>query len=142
VKSDKSEFDVMIEEMCKVRQTGEKADEKERLAAEKKSATLRSMLADWCEDHHRHPEAECLRWAVKNGKRCYSDGGQGAWFNAKTIAPGMGDPESDLPEELYKQLEGGATTANHMNFESAELAERKLLSAWAKAREAGWAPGE
>jgi hypothetical protein len=102
---------------------------------------LRGVLADWCEDNSLSEEAACLRWMVEQRKRPYHAAERGAtWFNADTVSPGLGDPESDIPGALFKALEGGKEVANHKSFPSVRDAEESFLAAWGKARKAGWKP--
>ena len=103
---------------------------------------VRSIFADWCEDNGRG-EAECVRWLVDNRKRPYLMPGTGTtatWFNARAVEPGLGDPESDIPEELYKALSGGEEQANHRTFRSLKEAEKALWDAWVRIRAGGWKP--
>jgi len=104
---------------------------------------LRGVLADWCEDNDLSEQAACLRWMIRHHKRPYHGTQQRAtWFNADTIAPGLGDPESDLPGELFRLLEGGKEIANHKSYDTLREAEESLLAAWSKARQSGWKPAE
>jgi hypothetical protein len=58
---------------------------------------VRSVMADWCEDNGLPAWAACLRWMTRQHKRPYSgSSGMFTWFNADTIDPNLGDPESDL----------------------------------------------
>lgn len=100
---------------------------------------FRSILADWYDDHNVYGEAECYRWMVTNRKRPYNGSPPNAsWFNDQTVAPGLGDSESDIPEEVYKVLDGGKVTANHRTYPSIEEAEKAFLIAFLKARKEGW----
>jgi hypothetical protein len=102
---------------------------------------LRGVLADWCEDADQPGPAVCLRWMIRNRKRPHPGFHKGAtWFNADTVAPDLGDPESDLPGELFARLEGGKEIAHYKVFPSLRAAEEALLAAWSKALEAGWQP--
>jgi uncharacterized protein (TIGR02996 family) len=102
---------------------------------------LRGVLADWFEDNNHVAEAECLRWMIKNQKRPYHGSSpQASWFNADTVGPGLGDPESDVPGPVYELLAGGKVTANHRTFDDLKAAEEAFLAAWVKARKKGWAP--
>ena len=102
---------------------------------------LRGVYADWCEDNELTELAECLRWMAAGGKRpMRGSTGAGTWFNGDAIAPDLGDEESDLPEGLYRRLEGGGEYVNHRTFGSLPEAERAVQAAWAKARKAGWTP--
>jgi len=113
----------------------------EDLAANPSDTHTRGVMADWAEDNDRPLLAECLRWMVKNDKRPYSgSSGGGTWFNKETIADGLGDPESDLPAEIYSKLEGGNEVANHKSFPNLRAAEEAMHAAWVKAMEAGWKP--
>lgn len=105
---------------------------------------LRGMIADWCEDNDRPDEAAALRWMVKHQKRPYhgTTSRSATWFNAETIGPGLGDPESDLPEPVFAQLEGGKPVANHMTYPGLREAEEAFLAAYVKARKQGWKGGE
>jgi uncharacterized protein (TIGR02996 family) len=102
---------------------------------------LRGVLADWCEDNDHAEAAACLRWMIRHQKRPYHGAPRGAtWFNADTISPGLGDPQSDLPGELFERLEGGKEVAHHKSFTTVRDAEESILAAWASARQAGWRP--
>jgi uncharacterized protein (TIGR02996 family) len=104
---------------------------------------LRGVLADWFEDNNQTEAAACLRWMIRNQKRPYHGANRGAtWFNADTVAPGLGDPESDIPGDLFKLLEGGKEVANHKSFTALRDAEESILAAWARAREGGWKPAD
>src|SRR5262249_18385246 len=63
-----------------------------------------------------------------------------SWFNADTVSPGLGDPESDVPGALFELLDGGKQTANHKTFADLKSAEEAFLAAWVKARKGGWKP--
>jgi len=103
--------------------------------------TLRRVYADWCEDNDLMDFAECLRWMASANKRPQRGStGTGTWFNADTIASGLGDEESDLPGGLFRWIEGGNEYANHRAFASLPDAERAVLAAWVKATKAGWSP--
>ena len=113
----------------------------EDLCREPEDWKLRGVLADWYDDNDQADPAACLRWMIRHKKRPYHGARQGAtWFNANTVAPGLGDPESDIPEELFRLLEGGKEVANHKSFPSLREAEEALLSAWAQAQQTGWKP--
>jgi hypothetical protein len=56
----------------------------------------------------------------------------GVWFNAATVAENLGDCESDLPENLFKALEGGKEVANHKVYPSVKEAEESFYAAWKK----------
>ncbi len=101
------------------------------------------MYGDYCEDNKQDYLAECLRWQADNKHRPLVDSSSpnAAWFNKNVVTTlGIGDPESDLPEELYNNLEDGKVVANHKSYESLLLAEKALQKAWAKTREGGWTP--
>ena len=103
--------------------------------------TLRRVYADWCEDNDLPECAECLRWMASANKRpLRGSTGGGTWFDGDTIASGLGDEESDLPDALYRCVQGGGEFCNHRTFDSLSEAERALQAAWAKARKAGWTP--
>ncbi|TMJ00975.1 MAG: hypothetical protein E6G97_18760 [Alphaproteobacteria bacterium] len=102
---------------------------------------LRGIVADWYEDNQEVHRAECLRWMIQQRKRPYTRADkQATWFNADRISPGLGDPESDIPEAIFKQLEGGKPAANHITFGNFPEAEEAIQKAWAKARAGGWSP--
>jgi len=102
---------------------------------------LRSIVADWCEDNQETQRAECLRWMIKHKKRPYpSSAGKATWFNADKISPGLGDPESDIPEGLFKHLDGGNQAANHRTYGNFPESEEAIQQAWVKARAGGWSP--
>ena len=101
---------------------------------------LRRVYADWCEDNELLEIAECLRWMASANKRpMRGSTGTGTWFDADTIGSGLGDEASDLPDGLYRCLEG-TEFGNHRTFGSLPEAERAIQSAWVKARKAGWNP--
>jgi hypothetical protein len=109
------------------------------LAGTPEDWALRGVLADWAEDNSRPQLAECLRWMIRRQKRHYhGSSGGGTWFNAETIAEGLGDPESDIPAAVFTQLEGGNEVANHKSFSTLRAAEEAFQAAWVKAREKGW----
>ena len=102
---------------------------------------LRGVYADWCEDNDLPDHAECLRWmAAKNKRPLRGSTSTGTWFDGNAIAAGLGDEESDLPDALYRCIEGGCEFCNHRTFDTLPDAERALLAAWGKARKAGWTP--
>jgi uncharacterized protein (TIGR02996 family) len=104
---------------------------------------MRGVLADWYEDNDQPEQAACLRWMIQHHKRPYHGAHRGAtWFNADTIGQGLGDPESDIPGEVFRLLEGGKEVANHKSFTAVREAEEAILAAWSKARQAGWKPPE
>src|SRR5262245_21086062 len=79
--------------------------------------SLRGVLADWCEDNQQPQRAECLRWMIRQKKRPHkASGGQASWFNADKVQPDLGEPESDLPDALFRRLEGGWQAANHRTY--------------------------
>jgi uncharacterized protein (TIGR02996 family) len=101
---------------------------------------VRSVMADWCEEHDRTLHAECLRWMVRHRKRpLHSLLGTFTWFNADTILGDLGDPESDVPGVIYRYLKG-RVTVNHRVYETLREAEEDFLAAWALARQQGWKP--
>ena len=105
--------------------------------------TLRRVYADWCEDNDQPDCAECLRWMASANKRPFRGSTNTVtWFNAETIAPEQGDEESDLPDAVFRMLEGGLEVAHHRAFASLTEAERAIQGAWVKARKVGWAPGD
>jgi hypothetical protein len=111
------------------------------LSATPEDWSLRGVVADWAEDNNQPRLAESLRWMIREQKRPYhGSSGGGTWFNADTIAEGLGDPESDLPAVLFSRLEGGKQIANHKSFPTLRAAEESFLTAWVQAREQGWAP--
>ena len=104
---------------------------------------LRGIYADWCEDNDLPEFAECLRWmAAQNKRPLRGSAGTGTWFDADTIVAGLGDEESDLPDALFRWIEGGVEFRNHRRFDSLPDAECAVLAAWGKARKAGWIPDE
>src|SRR5947208_9118 len=111
------------------------------LAQNPDDRSLRGVVADWAEDNNRPDLAACLRWMIKHGKRPYHGSSGGAtWFNAETVSPGLGDPESDIPAALYKQLQGGKEVANHKSFPTLRAAEESFQAAWSAARADVWSP--
>lgn len=113
----------------------------DELARSPEDWKLRGVMADWCEDNQEAHRAECLRWMIRQRKRPYLKlNTRATWFNADRISPGLGDPESDIPEVLFKQLEGGQSAANHLTFGNFHEAEEAIQQAWTKARAGGWAP--
>src|ERR1700733_14826577 len=78
---------------------------------------LRGGIADWAEDNNQAELAAGLRWVVRQQKRPYHGAAGGAtWFNAETVAEGLGDPESDIPQAVYKLLDEGREGANQKAF--------------------------
>ena len=113
----------------------------EDLGSEPEDWKLRGLVADWAEDNNRPVLAECLRWMVQEKKRPYHGAaGDGTWFNAETVSPHLGDPESDIPAPVYVQLRGGQEVAHHTAFPTLRAAEEAFQAAWEKARAQGWAP--
>jgi hypothetical protein len=111
------------------------------LAGAPEDWSLRGVIADWAEDNNRPQLAECLRWMIRQHKRPYhGSSGGGTWFNEDTIAEGLGDPESDIPAEVFTRLEGGNEVANHKTFLTLRAAEESFQEAWLKARGEGWKP--
>ena len=102
---------------------------------------LRGVYADWCEVNDLSETAECLRWMASANKRpMRGSTATGTWFNAQTIATGLGDEASDLPDGLYRCIEGGGEFCNHRTFDTLSNAERAIQLAWTKAKKAGWTP--
>jgi hypothetical protein len=104
---------------------------------------LRSIIADWFEDQGRMLEAECYRWTVLNRKRPYNSADSGTnytWFNKDAIVDNLGDPESDIPESLYKHMVGGKELANHKSYSSIAEAEQAFIDAYKVAISKGWNP--
>jgi uncharacterized protein (TIGR02996 family) len=100
---------------------------------------LRRVVADWCEENGQSGRADCLRWMSRQKKRPYQgSSGSASWFNAETIDPGLGDPESDIPGAVYGVLEGGTESANHKTFPSLRAAEEAFHAAFQAARAKGW----
>lgn len=100
---------------------------------------LRGVLADWFEDNSRPEESACVRWMIRHQKRPYHGSSSGAtWFNADTVADGLGDPESDIPGSVFELLEGGKSVANHMTFPNVRAAEEAFIAGWTRARKKGW----
>lgn len=103
---------------------------------------LHSVLADALEDAGKSFEADCLRWLGRNRKRPYaiSKGNpENFWFDQSKINLNGFDPESDLPGELYEQLDG-KTVANQKVYESYREAIEAVMVAWRKAVEGNWIP--
>jgi uncharacterized protein (TIGR02996 family) len=99
---------------------------------------VRSVMADWFEDNANPTAAECLRWMIKHKKRPYhGSSGTFTWFNADSIDPGLGDPESDIPGVLYQHLKG-QETAHHKTYDKLRTAEEDFVAAWTLARQGGW----
>jgi hypothetical protein len=100
---------------------------------------VRGVLADWYEDSGRADLAGCLRWMVNHKKRPYHGSSKVfTWFNADTVEPGLGDPESDIPGAVYQLLSGGEESANHKAFPNLRAAEEAFQAAWSAARQQGW----
>ncbi len=113
----------------------------EGLAESPDDWALRNVFADWCAENDRQGVAACLLWMVRRKKRPYrGSGGRGTWFNADTISPGLGDPESDIPAAVFGLLEGGQAVANHKAYSTLAKAEEAFYAAWQRAREGGWDP--
>jgi uncharacterized protein (TIGR02996 family) len=101
--------------------------------------SLRAIAADWAEDHGETNLAECLRWMIRHRKRPYrSARNLACWFDADRIDPGLGDPESDIPGQLFELLPFGEQQANHRIFINVRQAEEALYRAWHLARQSGW----
>jgi uncharacterized protein (TIGR02996 family) len=100
---------------------------------------LRAALADWFEEAGRQPVADCVRWMVRHRKRPYrSRDGHFHWFDAPRT-PTLIDPESDIPEEVYRYLTGVAETyVPYRTYESLRAAEEDFHAAWLRARSRGW----
>jgi hypothetical protein len=99
-----------------------------------------NIVADHLSDEGRQDAADALAWMVRFRKRPYShpDGNSYAWFDESMVAPGLGDPESDVPAGLYKALEGGKAVANHTSFGGLKEAFDAAAAAWVKTAAAGW----
>lgn len=105
----------------------------EDLTNEPNNWILRNIFADWAEENKLYSLHACLQWMITNNKRPYiGNNKSGSWFNTETIASDLGDPESDIPSELYIALEGGDTKANHKNYKNYSEAEKSLYNAWSK----------
>jgi uncharacterized protein (TIGR02996 family) len=103
------------------------------LAADPGNPGLRKVLGDWLEDHDQPAAAECVRWTAANGKRPYPGSARSfVWFDAGKVDESLGDPESNLPAELFGLLEGGAAQASHRRYPSLREAEEALQAAWAR----------
>jgi hypothetical protein len=115
--------------------------EKEAARYERRQQDLRNIFADWLEDNNEHDASECVRFTAAERKWPYSHAAAtaeqsvaAAWFNAGKITAGMGHESSDLPEDLYKALEGGKEIANHRLYPSLREAEEALVASWKKVR--------
>jgi hypothetical protein len=119
----------------------EKAErEKAQALHDRRQRDLRNIFADWLDDDGDAEASACLRYTAAEGKWPYrkeSDAPESAvaaaWFNAGKITQGLGHESSDLPEDLYKLLQGGKEIANHRLYASPREAEEALVAAW-KAR--------
>lgn len=101
---------------------------------------IRSIFADYCEDAGNYEMSECMRWMVSNNIRPYVSENTYNYFNKDKVRPEIGDPESDLPEPLYKELKGGDEIANHKKFKNAIDLEKAFFDAWVEAKKNGWQP--
>ena len=64
----------------------------------------RLAAADWYEENGRPDMAACLRWQVAHKKRPLGNS-EWSWYNAAYVCTGT-DPESDLPDEVFRALPG------------------------------------
>lgn len=102
---------------------------------------VRSIFADWCEDNDQPELAACLRWTVQAMKRPnLGSRGVGTWFNAATVDPALGEPASNIPEPLFRHLDGGNEVASQRTYASLTEAELALYRAWQLAGTQGWTP--
>jgi hypothetical protein len=107
----------------------------EDLARDPENWQLRSVMADWCEDNDQPALAECLRWMVQHRKRPYSGASSTwTWFNADTVDAEQLDPESDIPDRVFRHLTG-QEAAHHKSYPSLRRAEEDFQAAWLAARQ-------
>lgn len=98
------------------------------------------IAADWYEDNGNTVASEGLRWRFNNNKRPYLTKSLAMWFNEDAVQGlDLGDPESDLPQAVYRLLLGH-TVSNHKVYQSAEQAEQDFVEAWVKAVSEGFKP--
>jgi uncharacterized protein (TIGR02996 family) len=99
----------------------------------------RSILADWFEESGQQACADSVRWMVAQRKRPYrSPSGAYHWFNARRVTM-ANDPESNLPETVYKLLHGSEGLQRvFRDYASLREAEEDFYAAWALALEGGW----
>ena len=101
---------------------------------------LRNVLADWYEEAGQQDVADCLRWMVQTHKRPYrSTSGAYHWFHAERVTTAS-DPESDLPESVYRNMSGPEGLERvFRNYDSLKAADEDFYGAWREARRSGWA---
>jgi hypothetical protein len=100
---------------------------------------LRAVLADWYEEAGQQHVADCLRWMVEHRKRPYrSTSGTYHWFNADRVTLAS-DPESDIPEAVYLQMQGGEGLETiFRDYGDLRSADEDFYRAWHQARQQGW----
>jgi hypothetical protein len=100
---------------------------------------LRAVLADSFEESGQQVVADCVRWMIQHHKRPYrSPDGYFHWFDAHRIRNRV-DPESDIPEEIYRHLTGSiGTWAIYRTYDNLRAAEEDFHVAWQHARAGGW----
>jgi hypothetical protein len=99
----------------------------------------RAILGDWFEEAGQQNFADCVRWMIDKRKRPYrSTTGTYHWFNAERVTTAS-DPESDIPEAVYKLLQGreGLETI-FRDYKDLPGAEEDFYIAWQRARDRGW----
>ena len=113
----------------------------EDLKKSERNWTLLNILADHFADEGKADEAASLFWLVEKKKSPYCPTEANcAWFDGDNIVPGLGDQESNLPGEVYKNLKGGKTVAHHMGYEDFQMCFESYMEAWIKAVKEGWNP--
>jgi hypothetical protein len=105
--------------------------------------TLLSVLADFYGDYE-DPRAAAVLWMATAHKRPYKGGEDGFfWFCAGRIAEGIGDDVSDLPAQVYDQLEGfDLEQASQKRYKTFPEALMGACAAFLAAVEGGWKPEE
>ncbi len=91
----------------------------------------KNLLADFLYDQ-QDDEYHAVAWQVQNRKRPYRHkDGRASWFDQDKVAKILGDPQSDLPHEVFERLEG-AKEANHKTYASAVEAELAFVRAFVR----------
>jgi hypothetical protein len=111
----------------------------ESLALTPNDWDTRAILADWYEESGQQFAADSIHWMIARQKRPYkSTAGTFHWFNAERVTTAA-DPESDIPEAVYKQMKGKeGLEMVFRDYESIRAADEDFHSAWHKACEEGW----
>jgi hypothetical protein len=112
----------------------------EGLALSPNDWQTRAVLADWYEEAGQQAVADCLRWMIRRHKRPYpSAAGSFYWFNLERTTTET-DPESDIPEPVYRRLREGREEMELVfrGYDTLQAAEEDFHRAWGEARRQGW----